>query len=191
MSDTILTLKQLEDVFRNLTCTFFGLNPVDPLNAGKVRIAWPTGGAPGWKITEDVTFLRVRSVGNEYSKQRDTEYTPNSDSQLNEITAYTLPRLVSWTVYGPNSFDNIETIRNGLFKSKDVLRASNLHLVIDVPIPVRCPELFAGQWWERSDLSATFYEKVTRQGIISTITGVNIQIKTEGGVTVNANNITT
>jgi len=184
MADTILTLKQLEDIFRNLTCTLLGLNPSSPANNSKVRLAWPTGGSPGWKITEDVMFLRVRSVGNEYSKQRDTEYTPSSDSQVNEITSYTLPRLVSWTAYGPNSFDNIETIRNGLFKAGSTLRASNLHLVIDVPVPVRCPDLFNGQWWERSDLSATFYETVRRQGTIPTIRGVNIKIKTEKGVTI-------
>ena len=72
MADIILTLKQLEDIFRNLTCTILGLNPVDPINASRVRVAWPTSGAPGWKITEDVAFLRVRSAGNEYSRQRDT-----------------------------------------------------------------------------------------------------------------------
>lgn len=187
MADTILTLKQLEDIFRNLTCTSLGLNPVDPINDAKIRIAWPTGGAPGWKITDDVSFLRVRSTGNEYSKQRDTAYTPNNASQVNSITSYTIPRLVSWVVYGPNSFDNIETIRNGLFGAKDTLALSNLHLVLDIPTPVRCPELFDGRWWERSDFSATFYEKVTRNATIPTIGSVNVQIKTEGGVTINAN----
>jgi len=184
MADTILNLKQLEDIFRNLTCTALGLNPVDPVNADKVRISWPTGGSPGWKITEDVMFLRVRSTGNEYSKQRDTEYTPNSDLEVNKITSYTLPRAVSWTAYGPNSFDNIETVRNALFSAGSILRASNLALVIDVPVPVRCPDLFNSQWWERSDFTATFYETVTRQGTVPTIRGVNIKIKTEKGVTV-------
>lgn len=45
--DTILTLKQLEDIFRGVTCTLLGLDPTDPLNDSKVRISWPTGGAPG------------------------------------------------------------------------------------------------------------------------------------------------
>lgn len=190
MADTILALKQLEDIFRNLTCTLLGLNPIDPINSDRVRIAWPTGGSPGWKITDDVTFLRVRSIGNEYAKQRDTEYTSNSESQANEITSYTLPRLVSWTVYGPNSFDNIETIRNGLFKAKSILAASNLSLVIDVPIPIRSPELFDGRWWERSDFSATFYEKVTRQLTIPYLQSANIKIKTEKGVTIDVNSTT-
>lgn len=190
MADTILTLKQLEDIFRNLTCTLLGLNPVDPVNNSKVRLAWPTGGAPGWKITDDVVFLRVRSTGNEYSKLRDTEYTPGVDPDINKITSYTLPRAVSWTCYGPNSFDNIETIRNGLFSAGSTLSTSNLSLVVDVPVPVRCPELFDGRWWERSDFSATFFEKVTRQSTISTIQGVNIIVKTEGRVTINVNTTT-
>lgn len=185
MADTILNLRQLEDIFRNLTCTMLGLNPTDPANNSKVRLAWPTGGAPGWKINDDVAFLRVMSINNPYAKQRDTEYTANTNDELNKIVSYTLPRQVSWTLYGPNSFDNIETIRNGLFESRDTLAASNLALVVDVPVPTRLPELFNGQWWERSDFSAMFYEKVTRQGTIPTIKGVNIQIKTEGGVTEN------
>jgi len=190
MADTILTLKQLEDIFRNLTCTTLGLNPTSPINNDKVRLAWPTGGAPGWKITEDVTFLRVMATNNSYSKQRDTDYTPNSDSEVNEITSYTRPLQVSWTLYGPNSFDNIEAIRNGLFKAKETLTASNLHLVIDVNVPIRCPELFNGQWWERSDFSATFFETVRRQGTIPTIQGVSIQIKTEEGVTIDVDSTT-
>ena len=185
MANTILTLKQLEDIFRNLTCTLLGLNPADPANASRVRVAWPAGGAPGWKITDDVVFIRIRSIGNEYSKLRDTEYTPSGESDVNKITSYTLPRSVSWTLYGPNSFDDIETIRDGLFSS-NTLKLSNLHLVVDVPIPVRCPELFNGQWWERSDFSAIFNEKVTRRESIPTIQGANIKIKTEEGVTINA-----
>jgi hypothetical protein len=189
MADTILTLKQLEDIFRDFTCITLGLNPTDPANNSKVRLAWPTGGAPGWKITEDVTFLKVSSANNPYAKLRDTEYTPNTNSDINKITSYTLPRQVSWIFYGPNSFDNIETIRNGLFHS-DILKKSNLYLVVDVPVPVRCPELFNGRWWERSDFSATFYETVRRQGTIPTIKGVNIKIKTEGGLSIDANSTT-
>ncbi|TGE35877.1 hypothetical protein E4K67_22435 [Desulfosporosinus fructosivorans] len=190
MADTILTLKKLEDIFRKLTCTLLGLNPVSPANNGKVRIAWPTGGAPGWKITEDVVFLRVVSIANSYSKQRDVEYSLNSQTEANKITSYTLPRQVSWIAYGPNSFDNIEAIRNGLFSAGDILRASNLHLVIDVPVPIRCPDLFSGQWWERSDFSAMFYEKVRRQETIPTLHGVNIKIKTEKGVTIDVDSTT-
>lgn len=186
MADTILTLKQLEDTFRNLTCTLLGLNPASSESNDKVRISWPTGGSPGWKITEDVLFIRVVATNNAYSKQRDTEYTPSSDSEINEITSYTLPLQVSWIVYGPNSFDNIETIRNGLFKAS----IPNIKLVIDVPVPLRCPELFNGRWWERSDLSVMFYETVHRQGTIPTLQGVNIQIKTEEGVTIDANSTT-
>jgi len=190
MANTILTLKQLEDIFRNLTCTLLELNPSSPANNSKVRIAWPTGGAPGWKITEDVVFLRVVSINNAYSKQRDTEYTSSTETEANKITSYTLPRQVSWIAYGPNSFDNIETIRNGLFSAGSILRASNLHLVIDVPVPLRCPDLFSGQWWERSDFSAVFYEKVRRQETIPTIQGVNIKIKTEKGVTIDVDSTT-
>lgn len=169
MADTILTLKQLEDIFRNLTCTLLGLDPTDPLNGSKVRQSWPTTGAPAWKITDDVVFLRVRSIDSPYSKQRDISYTPNNGTQVNTITSYTLPRLVSWQVYGPNSYEKSQAIYDGLFLSAEILAASNLYLVLDVPVPARGPDLSNGQWWERSVFSATFNEQVTKQAVIPSI----------------------
>lgn len=169
MADTILTLKQFEDVFRNIICTLLGLNSIDPLNASKVRIAWPTGGAPGWKIADDVIFIRARTVSDPYTKQRDTVYSPNTSSTLNNITCYTRTIGVSLTAYGPNSFDNLEGVRNGFFKQAEELARSNLYLIIDVPLPTRLPELFNGQWWERSDLTVMFYEKVTIQSTVPAI----------------------
>ena len=189
MADTILTLRQLEDIFRNLTCTILGLDPTDPLNAGKVRIAWPSGsGAPAWKITDDVVFLRIAPYNDPYAQQMGTIYTAGSSDTSNVETAYTRVYSVYWIVYGPNSFDNVETIRNGLYSSD--LSASNLYVVLDMPVPIRDPEIFDGRWWERSDLSARFNELVQRQGIVPTISSVNIQIKTEEGVTIDANSTT-
>lgn len=184
MADTILTLKQLEDVFRNLICTLLGLNPVDPLNAGKVRIAWPTGGAPGWKITEDVMFVRVSLANDAYTKQRDKVFTPNTSSLVYATTCYTRAIRVSITAYGPNSFDNLESVRNGFFNATEELAKNNLYLILDVPNVVRVPELFNGQWWERSDISVMFYEKVTKQATVPVVATANIGIVDATGIIV-------
>lgn len=169
MADTILTLKQLEDVFRTIICMLLGLNPLDPLNASKVRIAWPTGGAPGWKITDDVMFIGVSPVDDSYTKQRDMVFSPNTSSLVYATTCYTRSIRVSIIAYGPNSFDNIESVRSGFFSQGEELSKNNLYFVLDIPSPKRIPELFNGQWWERSDIAVMFYEKVTRQSTVPTI----------------------
>lgn len=185
MSDMILTLRQLEDAFRNLTCAMLGLDPSAPVNADKVRIAWPIGGAPAWKIDDDVVFLQITPANDPYIQQRDITYTGGNNDSSNVITSYTRAHAVHWILYGPNSFDNAEKIRNGLYNAD--LSASSLYVVLNIPAPIRAPELFNGRWWERSDLSATFYETVTRQGTVPVIHGVKITIKTEEGVSEDVN----
>lgn len=180
MADTILTLKELNSTFYTLTCQLLGLNPEDQASYNKVRTSWQKDSAPGWAITDDLFFLRITPIDNPYIKQRDVTY-----SGENKTTAYTRVHSVNWIVYGPNSFENAETLRNGLYGAD--LSSSNLYIVPDIPAPKRVPELFNGRWWERSDLSATYYERVIRQDSITTIQGVNIQIKTEEGVTKNVN----
>lgn len=184
MADTILTLKQIEDLFQSLTCTLLGLNPAAPSSQDKVRIAWPVGGAPAWKINQDIAFLRITPVPDPYTQQRETNYQQDTAGvAVNVVASYTRVHSVHWVVYGPNSFENAETIRNGifLFATKSTLAAKNLHLILDVPPVVRVPELFNGQWWQRADLQARFNEKVTRYSTVPYITGTGIKIYTENG----------
>lgn len=185
MADTILTLKQIEDIFWNLSCTLIGLNPANPGSADKVRIAWPEDGAPAWRITEDVIFLSVVPVNNPYVLQRDTEYGSGILDVIPEVTAYTRVHLVKWVLYGPNSYDKAEMVRNGLYKSKSVLGKSNLYLLPTMDPPIRTPELFNGRWWQRVNFQAVFNEKVTRNETVPYLKGANIRIKTEEGVTQN------
>jgi len=187
MSDTILTLKQIEDIFWNLSCNLVGINPADPSNSDKIRIAWPEDGAPGWKITEDIMFLSVIPISNPYVLQRDTEYGSGILDVIPEVTSYTRVHLVKWVLYGPNSYERAEMIRNGLYKSKSTLGNSNLYLVPTVDIPVRTPELFNGRWWQRMNFSAVFYEKVTRNETVPYFKSASIQVKTEEGVTEDVN----
>jgi hypothetical protein len=184
LADIVLTLKQIEDLFQSLTCTLLGLNPAAPSSQDKVRIAWPTGGAPAWKINQDIAFLRINLVPDPYTQQRETSYQQDTAGvAVNVVASYTRVHSVQWVVYGPNSFENAETIRNGifLFATKSTLAAKNLHLILDVPPVVRLPELLNGQWWQRADLQAKFNEKVTRYSTVPFITGTGIKIYTENG----------
>ena len=192
MADTVLTLKQIEDFFQELTCNILGIplldntdpeNPV-PINQDKVRIAWPTTGAPAWKITEDITFLQITPVNDPYMQQRHTEHVNTGAGNINQLIQYTRVHEVQWICYGPNSYEHAETIRNGIYLTefKDLLGAQNLHLILDVPAVKRSPELYNGQWWQRANLSARFNELVIRTTSVPYLVGTDIKVITEKGV---------
>ena len=180
MPDQILSRIGLEDVFRSLTMTILGLAETDQsnnaINQDKVRIAWPTTGAPAFKITDDVTFIRVMPSDDPIIQQRDVIHSAIDDDSdnSNRIVMYTRSHLVQWTVYGPNSFEKADAIRNGVFLPEitEYLLENKLALITTVPAPRRAPELFNGQWWERCDLQAAFNEEVIRYGTIPNITQV-------------------
>jgi len=189
MSDTILKQKDIEDLFQSLTTRMLGLATKDinlkPINQDRVRVSWPTGGAPAWKITEDIVFLRVNNADAPITRQRETEYAYNNLDVHNakRTTSYTRVRTVNFILYGPNSFDNADVIRNGLYlpEYREELAKKNLFMILDVPMPIRFPELFNGQWWERTDFTVSFNELVKRQGTVPWIKSTNIKLYTEKG----------
>lgn len=161
MADIFLTLKQIESLFWNVTTQMLGLDPALPINANKVRIAWPTTGAPAWKIDEDVVFIRMGDADDPINVQRDvTTSQSDDDDNANQATSYTRVLMAQWVCYGPNSFDNAFMIRNNLYKQKyrDLLNINQVFLIPQINSPVRSPELFSGQWWERANVTAKFNE---------------------------------
>jgi len=162
MTDIFLTLKQIENLFWNVTTQMLGLDPALPANASKIRIAWPTDGAPSWKISEDVIFIRIADDDDPINLLRDNSMTVLDEDNANQVTSYTRVVSVYFVCYGPNSFDNAFTIRNNLYRQKyrDLLNTKNIYLIPQIKSPLRRPELLNGQWWERNDLSASFNELV-------------------------------
>ena len=80
----------------------------------------------------------------------------------NQETTYTRILEASWVFYGPSSFDNARKVKDGLFYelNRETLAGHNLYPVPSSPNPVRVPEVFQGQWWERVDLRMLFNEQV-------------------------------
>lgn len=181
VEDTVLTLKQIEDIFFTETCKMLNLDPIAPENQSKVRLAWPTDGSPGWGIDEDVVFLRITPQDDKIARHFDVLYnTDESDYALRQI-GYTRVHKIDWTLYGPHSYDNADLIRYKVL-SKEFLedfRASNLFLITDVTMPVRIPELFNGQWWERTDFQASYNELVVRRSQLPYIIGTDIKLITD------------
>ncbi|SFE43525.1 hypothetical protein SAMN04487969_102502 [Paenibacillus algorifonticola] len=150
----MLTLNQITDMFYALTMTLLGFDPDDPTKQDRVRTAWPAVGAPAWERTDDVCFMQVTLSPDQYTQQIESTYSP----QGLLIQSFTEVAAVSWIFYGPSSFDDSRKIRAGLFKPStfETLSLQDTYLVTDVPEPVRSPELFNGQWWDRSNLFARF-----------------------------------
>ena len=179
MSDQVLKLHELEDFFQAITCQMVDIDLDKKENQNKVRIAWPTNGAPTWKIDEDVTFLRITPVDDKMARQQNIIYNPHEQDKAyaKKQTGYTRVHKINWTLYGPNSYDNADIIRHLIFDYDYMqkFKVKNLFLVTDVPMPTRLPEYYNGQWWERTDFSATFNEAVIRESKVPYITGTDIR----------------
>jgi len=178
MADQVLKLKELEDFIQNVTCKMLNLDMTKKENQGKVRISWPTDGAPAWKIEEDIVFLRITPIDDKLARQLNIIYNPDEgdNTSLKKKTGYTRVHKIDWTLYGPNSYDNADLIRYSIFDFDYMqeFKSKNIFLITDVPMPNRLPELYNGQWWERTDFSAIFNESVIRESKTPYITSTDI-----------------
>lgn len=157
-----LTLKNAEDIFRKGICLCLGLDPTSPSSYSKVRISWPQLGQPGWNQSDEVSFLRVFEVDDPYNRQRDITYQRTNSDHASKQIAQTRVWQIQVISYGPSSYDHQAVIRNRLFSEevKKFFRVSSLFLLPDFAAPRRIPELYNGNWWDRSDMTIRFNEKV-------------------------------
>ena len=184
MADTYLTLQQLENAFQVQTLKMLGYDatpdPVThiPANSDKVRISWPVVGAPAFSITQDVCFLKVSDVDHPYNKLRDISYpitTTNQVNSMQRVAKFTNVHKIQWILYGPNSYDAAQKIRNGIYLPENVkaFKANNLFLTGEVPAVMRNPEPFNNQWWERSDFEVCYNQKITRKADQPYLVGIS------------------
>ncbi|WP_289141548.1 hypothetical protein [uncultured Brevibacillus sp.] len=174
MSDIALSLTAIEDIFQACTLKILGLDPEAEENQNRIRIGYPADGAPAWQRTDNVGFIIVSPANDPYAQQVERSYSQTSETTADNISSYTRVHQVQWTFYGPSSFDDADRVRAGLFRSP--LLFSPMHLVTDVPTPVRLPELFGGQWWERTSFTAKFNEKVVRSSTVHYIEAAEIKV---------------
>jgi hypothetical protein len=151
--------------------------PVNPFSL--VRISWLREGAPAWKVDEDVCFIRVAEVDDQYNKQHDVSY---DGANVRQTTSYTKVLRVAWVFYGPNSYDRASTMKDQIFlqEGHDALSRNGIYLIPDIKAPQRLPEAFEGHWWERTDLNIEFNELVRRETTRQNLETSEIRITRNG-----------
>lgn len=183
LTSTALTVAQINALMVPLTMGMLGFaaDTSSPL----VRIEWPSQGAPYQDIADDVCYIRCVPKDDPYDRIRDRANVAAVDPNIEEIWNYTRAWAVRWCFYGPNSTDRARALRSGLYQDyfTEQFSLSQLFPVSDFPEPMRAPELIDGQWFERCDFEAEFYEFITetilRQTVVSVetiIDGANGQI---------------
>jgi hypothetical protein len=183
MADIINELSELNILFQALLLDMLGWQKEgSPEKYTKqafaaVRVSWPTEGAPAWDVTEDVLFIQVLEDDDPINRQRNTEFTDvGSPVELNQETTYTRVIKLGMIAYGPNSWKNIQTIRDKMFSQsgRETLALKQLCLIPDVTAPVRFPEQFQARWYERIDFELRFNEQVTRNVTIPYVENVEV-----------------
>lgn len=184
LTSTAISDIEIFDLLQPVTCDMLGLATLDPARDYAVRRAWQKAGAPAWKITEDVISIRSTLTSNWYDKLRDVVTTKNSDISVISDIEYTRVWSIRFTGYGPGIFDKIRLIRSALLLdwTHDTLAVSNLYLMTNMDTPVRNPELFEGQWWDRTDLAIELYEQVNETLIAPSIASVEVLLETKEGL---------
>lgn len=181
-----MTQKQLERLFWRATILCLGLDPdsTDEAVHKRVRISWPSSdtGNSNWKRDENVVFLRISPGNDPYGSVHDIDhvYDPETDTQK-EIVRYHRSHRIVWVCYGPDADNDADTIRIGILRDAihSMLKAQNVAIQPHLRDPVRVPEPDeTGEWWDRYDLEADFYQLVTREypeDFIDTAPNINVQ----------------
>ena len=181
MAEQYHTLIEFENIFPRLINTILSWDYKDK----KVRVAFVTGGAPSWAVEDNLVFLHALEMDDLYNRQREVveEYEVSPDDFASE-TSYTKVRQLNFNLYGPNSSENADTIKDGLFypSNKLVLDKEKVYLIHDITAPRRVPEYWEGLWYERVDMSVLFNELVIRSINVPRIVSVDVSIyEGEGG----------
>nr|DAR08472.1 MAG TPA: hypothetical protein [Caudoviricetes sp.] len=152
-----MNYKQLQNLFWDITNDITGKNLKMPNKF--IRFKYPQDGMPDWKITDDIIFINLSELNNDYAKQLDSKYIAENDTVM-RYSARTRVWNVLFTIYGPNAYDIANQIKDGVFKQNihDLLSKNSVFLIPNLPMITQANELFAGKWWNRWDLVLNFNE---------------------------------
>ena len=145
-----------------------------------IRRAFPTEGAPDWKITDNVVFLNLDQRDDDYARQVNSIYV----TQMGTVIRHAMRTRV-WDLnikaYGPRAFDMVTALQDGVFTvdTQRLLTPKKVFLVPYIDRARQANEMFAGQWWERWDTTLTFNERYVPKEDVGHIEHVTLVHSTE------------
>ena len=180
------TYKELEDTLWNACGLILGawesVGKPALITEPEKWIRWkhPTGGMPDWTVDDNVLFLNLDERDDEYAHQRNS-IEKTEDGHVIRYAMRTRVWDMACTAYGPKSYDIIDRLKDGFF-FPEVQRLMSPNDVFLVPLLPRChqaTEIFAGQWWERWDITLTFNEKYVSRTDLGRIDEIRLIHTTE------------
>ena len=166
-----MTRDEIESVFWKATIMCLGLDPNDESDfvQKRVRKSWAKAdiGTSDWKREENVVFLHIIPRDEETSRTANNvsfKYDRERDKHQ-EIVDFYDSYQITWVCYGPDAYEDAQTIRIGILR--DAIRTFLQRNKIGIQPHITRPQYFPeqednGEWWERYDLTAYFYENVRR-----------------------------
>ena len=185
MAEQILTLRELEELFQEVTLDMLGYiksgSPLDYSDAAYYAIRVSHKGGPAWDHSEDVCSITVKEEDEGYNRQHDVQYANKDALTVTRTTGETTIINVQWVFYGPNAFEKAREVKRKIFYQEyhDFLASEKVFVIPDIQAPRRAPELWppqGGKWWERWDLNILFNALVIAEHDVSIITSAEIEI---------------
>lgn len=124
-----------------------------------IRWKYPSKGGPDWEMDDNIIFLNLSEMDDEWGKQNDSIYVTENETVIRKRARTRVWELLC-TVYGPNACDIANEIKDGVFTDsiRRMLSKNEVFLIPDMPVCRYVPEVYDGQWWNRYDVALHFNE---------------------------------
>lgn len=141
-----------------------------------IRKMYPKNGAPDWTVDDNIVFLNLTPRDDDYGKQRDSAYV-GTDTTIMRHAMRTRVWDLAVNAYGPRAYEMVTAMKDGVFDQsiKMFLAKKDIYLVPLMQTERQANEIFAGQWWERWDITLTFNEKYVSTDDVGRIEEVSIR----------------
>ena len=179
MTEKVKTREQLENIMRTAVSKILG---IDENDNRKIRFGWgtspATGSAPNWSRDSNTVFIYDLPVDDPVNRKRETDYINEGNDKLTYTDTHIDVHEFMFACYGPDSFNWARAIRNGIHEHEVSmeLRKNDLFLVPDIQAPQVVPELYSGEWWDRTDVRIRFNErvKIVKENSVNPVESVDI-----------------
>ena len=160
------TPNEIEALLQTLAMQLLGI-AIPPIGATpsvmdaayrQVRVGWQLDSQPTWDANEDVCFVKVTPMDVPAFGIRSSKIVGSS-----EVQTYTAAWTCVLVFYGPNSGANAQSMYAGLLGNYGLpyLTQKGIYVSGRYNQPVRAPEEFSQQTWDRSDLTFELNAKAT------------------------------